>query len=101
MATRQRDACPICGLLAQVSTEFGIEEKCDCPRCGTFRIAIDVADDFRDFPPVVGSVALVSYFCRRAQRANQQPLDDRTFVASSVKEKLPNPAERLDNLLLY
>jgi hypothetical protein len=94
------EACPICRLRSRVQTEFGMWKICSCFRCGEFKITLDIADDL----PLMGlkspNVALLSYYCFRAQGGGQQPTINRPFVEAALKESLPTPAERLDNLIL-
>jgi hypothetical protein len=97
---RPDGTCPICGLRSSVVTDFGIKQTCSCPRCGDFRIALDVAEDIPCRRLRNNSIALLSYYCRRAQRNGQQAAISREFVEAVLRERLPTPAERLDNLIL-
>jgi hypothetical protein len=100
MSDARMEGCPICGLPSVTRTDFGVKKVCDCPRCGDFRMAIEVAQDIPTMRRTPASVARLSYYCRRAQRTGDQAAIDPAFVDAALKEVLPTPAERLDNLIL-
>jgi hypothetical protein len=92
--------CPICKLPSRVHYPFTSWPIFECPRCRHFRITQDLVSDL----PLMGlkdaSIGLLSHFCCRAQLTGQQATIDQPFVDRVLKESLPNPAERLDNLIL-